>query len=149
MKKSLFSEEIYLKPHAKVVTPNLVDYKNEIIWYTDENWKTVFVDFSEVLYRKIPNDWRPIESEAPDEDIPQVEIAIANTTHTDIIKQPAHYTKAVQPIDYIMPNKLDFCEGNVIKYVTRWRDKDWIQDLKKARQYIDFLIEYEETGKPV
>jgi hypothetical protein len=55
-----------------------------------------------------------------------------------------HYQKmAIQPIDYIMQNKLGFCEGNIVKYVTRWQHKNGVQDLLKARQYIDFLIESE------
>jgi hypothetical protein len=52
-----------------------------------------------------------------------------------------HYKlQGIQPIDYIMANELDFCEGNVVKYVTRWRYKNGVQDLKKARHYLDFLI---------
>ena len=43
----------------------------------------------------------------------------------------------------IIANKLNFCEGNVIKYISRWRLKNGVEDLKKARQYIDFLIEKE------
>lgn len=56
-----------------------------------------------------------------------------------------HYNKkAIQPIDYILANKLNFCEGNVVKYITRYKDKNGVEDLKKAKQYIDFLIkEYE------
>lgn len=53
----------------------------------------------------------------------------------------SHYNnKAIQPIDYIMANKLDFCEGNVIKYVTRHKEKNGLEDLQKAKQYIEFLI---------
>jgi hypothetical protein len=53
-----------------------------------------------------------------------------------------HYRKnAIQPIDYIRQNNLGYCEGNVVKYITRWRDKGWIDDLRKAKHYIDFLIE--------
>jgi hypothetical protein len=56
-----------------------------------------------------------------------------------------HYKgQGIQPIDYIMANELDFCEGNVVKYVTRWRYKNGVQDLKKARHYLDFLIAAEE-----
>ena len=59
-----------------------------------------------------------------------------------------HYnTQEIQPIDYIMSNELDFCEGNVIKYVTRWRYKNGVQDLKKARHYIDFLIAHVEEAE--
>lgn len=53
-----------------------------------------------------------------------------------------HYAKIeIQPIDYIMANKLGFCEGNVIKYVSRWRNKGGLNDLLKAKHYIEFLIE--------
>lgn len=53
-----------------------------------------------------------------------------------------HYRqRAIQPIEYILKNGLGFCEGNVIKYVTRWREKNGVDDLLKAKHYIDFLIE--------
>ena len=54
-----------------------------------------------------------------------------------------HYLLAIQPVEYIHANNIPFCEGNVIKYVTRWRSKGGIQDLRKARHYIDLLIELE------
>lgn len=58
-----------------------------------------------------------------------------------------HYKIAIEPIDYIMKNKLGFCEGNVIKYVTRHKSKNGVEDLKKAKHYIDFLIsEYENES---
>jgi len=56
--------------------------------------------------------------------------------------QGDHYSgKAIQPIEYIMANKLGFCEGNVVKYVSRWRNKGGLNDLLKAKHYIEFLIE--------
>lgn len=56
-----------------------------------------------------------------------------------------HYkAQTIQPIQYIMENELDFCEGNIVKYVTRWKFKGGLQDLKKARHYLDFLIERQE-----
>ena len=55
-----------------------------------------------------------------------------------------HYKKlAIQPVEYIHANGIGYFEGNVIKYVTRWRDKGGIADLLKARHYIDMLIELE------
>ena len=54
-----------------------------------------------------------------------------------------HYKSSIQPTAYIKANKLDFFEGNVVKYVTRWRKKDGIRDLHKARHYLDMLIEQE------
>ena len=62
----------------------------------------------------------------------------------DLIKEPPHYAEnKIEPIDYIISNGLNFCEGNVIKYITRWRKKGGVEDLKKAKQYIDFMIEKE------
>jgi hypothetical protein len=60
-----------------------------------------------------------------------------------------HYkSKGIQPIEYIQANNIGFTEGNVIKYLTRWRDKGGLQDLRKARHYIDLLIEYETALLP-
>jgi hypothetical protein len=47
----------------------------------------------------------------------------------------------IPPWDYIIANKLDYFEGNIIKYVSRWRLKGGITDLEKARKHIDKLIE--------
>jgi hypothetical protein len=58
-----------------------------------------------------------------------------------------HYKdKGIQPIVYIHANNLGFCEGNVVKYVTRWRDKGGEADLRKAIHYLELLIEL-ETGQ--
>jgi hypothetical protein len=57
-----------------------------------------------------------------------------------------HYTKlAIQPMTYSMENKLDALQHTIIKYVTRFRDKNGIEDLKKARHTLDMLIEWEEN----
>ena len=56
-----------------------------------------------------------------------------------------HYkTKTIQPWDYIAANELGYFEGNVVKYVSRWRDKGGIDDLRKAKHYLEKLIELEE-----
>lgn len=53
-----------------------------------------------------------------------------------------HYkNNAIQPVQYILANDIGFCEGNVIKYITRWKEKNGLEDLFKARHYIDFLID--------
>lgn len=55
-----------------------------------------------------------------------------------------HYKNmAIQPVQYIHRNGLGFCEGSIIKYVSRWRGKNGLQDLKKARHFLDLLIEME------
>ena len=55
-----------------------------------------------------------------------------------------HYKDmAIQPTEYITKNKLGFIEGNIVKYISRWRFKNGIEDLKKIKHYVDLLIEYE------
>lgn len=49
----------------------------------------------------------------------------------------------IQPVEYIHANKIGYFEGNVIKYVTRHRDKNGKQDLEKAIHYLQLLIELE------
>lgn len=57
----------------------------------------------------------------------------------------AHYKSlAIQPMQYSMANDLNSLQHTVIKYVTRYKDKNELVDLKKARHSIDMLIEWEE-----
>jgi hypothetical protein len=56
----------------------------------------------------------------------------------------SHYkTLKIQPVEYIHANGIGYAEGNVIKYLTRWKDKGGIADLEKAKHYIELLIELE------
>lgn len=55
-----------------------------------------------------------------------------------------HYKQyKIQPTEFLHVNNVLFIEGNVIKYVLRHRQKNGLQDLLKAKHYIDLLIEYE------
>ena len=54
-----------------------------------------------------------------------------------------HYQAAIQTWDYILAHDLGYLEGNVIKYVTRHRKKNGVQDLEKALHYLTKLIEVE------
>lgn len=55
-----------------------------------------------------------------------------------------HYKTPIQPIEYIHANNIGFCEGNVIKYVSRWCKKNGLADLEKAKHYIELLIQLEK-----
>lgn len=58
-----------------------------------------------------------------------------------------HYkTKSIQPWDYIICNNIPYLEGNIIKYITRWKDKGGLNDLRKAEHYLQKLIEQYETS---
>lgn len=58
-----------------------------------------------------------------------------------------HYRKLpIQPFDYSMANGLDPLQHTIIKYVTRFRDKNGVVDLEKAKHCIDLLIAHEQGG---
>lgn len=60
-----------------------------------------------------------------------------------------HYKDMViQPIEYIHKNGIGFCEGAAIKYLSRWKSKGGVEDLKKAIHMIELLIEMDD-GEPV
>jgi hypothetical protein len=67
------------------------------------------------------------------------------TNALDVQVAGDHYKKlAIQPVQYIHANGIGYFEGNVIKYVSRWRDKGGLADLEKAKHYIELLIELEK-----
>jgi hypothetical protein len=53
----------------------------------------------------------------------------------------------IQPIDFIIKNNIGFVEGNIIKYVIRFKEKGGVQDLEKAKHYIELLIESTKSSK--
>lgn len=56
----------------------------------------------------------------------------------------AHYKALkIQPIEYIHANNLSYCEANIVKYITRWRDKGGKQDLEKVIHYVQLLMQLE------
>ena len=77
------------------------------------------------------------------------EINIESNTESPLLSQVggSHYKDmAIQPITYILANNLGFSEGSIIKYISRYKAKDGLKDLKKARHFIDILIEHEESA---
>ena len=68
----------------------------------------------------------------------------ANRQFDDITK-PEHYCAGfqIEPLDYILKNGLDFLEGNIIKYISRYDMKGGVKDLNKAKFYLEKLIERE------
>ena len=59
---------------------------------------------------------------------------------------PDYYRKKIEVTDFIMEYNLDFCSGNIIKYIVRQGKKNLngLEDLKKARWYLDKLIKQQE-----
>jgi hypothetical protein len=53
-----------------------------------------------------------------------------------------HYKKyKIQPVEFIIKNNIGFVEGNIIKYVLRFKEKGGVSDLEKAKHYIELLID--------
>ena len=63
------------------------------------------------------------------------------------INHPVHYNRGIETTDYILSWDMSFVEGNIVKYVTRWKYKDGVDDLKKARWYINKLINDAEKSQ--
>lgn len=67
----------------------------------------------------------------------------------DVQVAGSHYnTLKIQPIEYTFHNNLNFIQGNVVKYITRYKDKNGKEDLEKAKHYIDLLIQLEYNQEP-
>lgn len=59
-----------------------------------------------------------------------------------------HYKEfGIQPVEYIHANNLSFLEGNVVKYITRHKSKNGIEDIKKVIHYCELIIELEYNQK--
>lgn len=62
----------------------------------------------------------------------------------DIQQGGSHYkSKGIQPVQYIKANNLDYFQGNVVKYVTRHKDKNGSEDIKKAIHYLQMILEFD------
>lgn len=71
----------------------------------------------------------------------------------DDINSPSHYTSGgIEVLDYIKAKLTNeqlegYCIGNVIKYVSRYQHKNGLEDLKKARVYLDKIIQWKESER--
>lgn len=115
--------------HTAMVT-DIAGDGTPVIQFDDEPG-TWFAEWNELIRidcQNIPEDWLPW------------------TTALDIQEGGNHYKDfPIQPVVFITRNNLGYCEGNVVKYITRWQKKGGLADLRKARHYIDLLIEMEEN----
>ena len=59
---------------------------------------------------------------------------------------PTYYRKGIETTDYIVSHSMNYLESNIIKYVTRYKDKGGLEDLKKAEWYLTRLIKEMENN---
>ena len=127
------------------------DVVSEKLFFNTKFSITISVVSNLAILLKLKNDGRYILFDNIKEGKPMAETVVPQTlkqqeTQAATNKQVggSHYQLPIQPIAYILANGLGYCEANVVKYVSRWRSKGGIQDLKKAIHYLEMLIEQEE-----
>lgn len=94
------------------------------------------------------------ENAGEGEDLKQSESTTERPTEDDAVNHPSHYTAGkVECIDALeaATTGLDgfegYCTGNIIKYLWRWKHKNGLQDLEKAKCYLERLIKLESEKK--
>ena len=95
---------------------------------------------------KVYSHWEPKQLDHDDPLITGIPRGDYNYLKTALNKQEGgqHYkSKAIQPIVYIHANNLGFCEGNVVKYITRHKEKNGAEDIRKVIHYCELLLELE------
>ena len=65
-------------------------------------------------------------------------------SHKEDKINPSYYRKKIQVTDFIIEYEMGFLEGNIVKYISRYKSKNGIEDLKKAKWYLDKLIKQKE-----
>lgn len=70
-----------------------------------------------------------------------------NKTRPSYYRISASSKVAIEAIDYIESHGMSFSEGNVVKYLTRYKYKNGLEDLKKAKWYLDHILELESQKK--
>lgn len=114
--------------------------KNDyIVEYRDGYTQSLSIDYTDRVYNKL------ISSRGytiPDKDFEVIEEKVS-ASETQVAGN--HYSKLkIQPMEYCLQNNLNYSQSNAIKYITRYKDKNGIEDLKKAIHCIELLIEFEE-----
>lgn len=122
------------------------DVSSEKLFFSTRFRITISVVHNVAIQLKLKNDGKYILFDNIQKDEPMTEKTTQPKNKDAMDKQVggSHYQLPIQPIEYILANGLGYCEANVVKYVSRWRNKGGIQDLKKAIHYLEMLIEQEE-----
>ena len=96
-----------------------------------------------------PEEWNKLRSnyvKSIDEAVVEEEAHWTDAIRTDMVDKPPHYNQGgIEAIAYIKQQLgegfVEYCEGNVLKYLHRWRYKNGVEDLKKAEWYLSRMIE--------
>ena len=109
-------------------------------------WKVLSDESTEDCYWFLVNEGLISKPEQPETNFVKVERKNEVEPTNDAVQHPSHYTQGgIECIDAIKASMTadgfcDYCKGNIIKYIWRWRDKGGVEDLRKASVYLDWLI---------
>ena len=109
---------------------------------------TTFVTWVNVTGEEVEIDEDIYSYHVDDLDLVKNEV-LETQTYNPLIAQEGggHYkNRGIQPLEYTMKNNLSFCEGNVVKYISRYKSKNGVEDLAKVIHYA-LLSAYEEYGE--
>lgn len=112
----------------------------DFIGYVEEAYETECT-----IYKDDPNEGFWVKN-SEIELISKAAVAVVTEPKSALDKQVSgnHYKDCgIQPIEYIHANGLSYFQGNVVKYVTRYKDKAGKADLEKAIHYLELMIELE------
>ena len=117
-------------------------------WLLSPVGTKTFVTYVDVTGVKVEIDEDIYSYHADDLTLVKNEV-LETQTYNPLIAQEGggHYKdRGIQPLEYTMQNNLSFCEGNVVKYISRYKSKNGIEDLAKVIHYA-LLAAYEEYGE--
>ena len=109
-------------------------------------WNDVSDESTEDCYWFLVNEGLISKPEQPEINFVKVERKDEVEPTNDAVQHPSHYTQgSIECIDAIRASMTadgfcDYCKGNIIRYIWRWRDKGGVEDLRKASVYLDWLI---------
>ena len=114
-------------------------------------WNELSDESTEDCYWFLVNEGLISKPEQPEINFVKFELNDEVEPTNEAVQHPAHYTQGgIECIDAIRASMTadgfcDYCKGNILKYIWRWRSKGGVEDLKKARVYLDWLIESADT----
>ena len=109
-------------------------------------WNDLSDESTEDCYWFLVNEGLISKPEQPEINFVKVERNDEVEPTNDAVQHPSHYTHGgIECIEAIKASMTadgfqDYCKGNIIKYIWRWRDKGGVEDLPKASVYLDWLI---------
>ena len=132
----------WIKHDGSIICPVDLNCKIEVETYASFPHKiftAYFLNWAAIKYYRVI---KMNENKVTEQ--PEIKITQYQQSALTIQTGGNHYKNMkIQPIEYITANNIGFIEGNVIKYISRWRAKNGIEDLNKAKHFIDLLIELE------